>query len=103
MPVRRCLPIFLACIATAVAAVPTPASAGDSKRVFAPPPPAEWVPGELVVQFERGTAPAEREAVHARRGAEVKKRVRGLRVDVVKLPPGLSVAKAAERYLKNPD
>ncbi|MBW3593317.1 MAG: S8 family serine peptidase [Actinobacteria bacterium] len=87
-----------------LAALCAPASAAPEatvKRALLPAA-AEWVPGELIVQFESDASVAERRAVHAERGADVKKRIQNFRVDVVKLPHGISVPEAVAAYRADP-
>ncbi|HEX6261405.1 MAG TPA: S8 family peptidase [Actinomycetota bacterium] len=75
----------------------TPGNLGGPSDLF--------VEGELVVQFKKGVKrPAAMQIHAAHGGARVLNRVTGLggRIEHVKLPAGVSVAKAARRYQKDP-
>jgi subtilisin family serine protease len=63
---------------------------------------AQWVRGELLVKFREGVARREAREVHALRGARLTSRIRSSGIDVVRLPPGLTVHQAAALYRSNP-
>ena len=92
--------VVLLCLA-ALSAPASTALGAPVKRALAPPP-VQWVPGELVVQFERDVATEDKQAVHAEHGASVLNRIRGFRVDVVDLPRGVSVPEALAEYRQDP-
>ena len=96
-PVMRLLPVLL--FASLLA--PATTAATPVKRALAAPP-AQWVPGEVVVGFEANTSVAQRSAAHAAQGAAIEKRIKTFRIDVVELPPGASVTRAAAAYRKDP-
>lgn len=56
------------------------------------------VPGELLVGFLPGAAAFSKASVHSRRGALLEKRFEEIGVDLVRLPPGQSVAAARASY-----
>ena len=61
-----------------------------------------WVPGELVVGFERNVSRAVAARAVAARGARVKDHLPELGVSVLDLPPGQSVARAMRSYKRSP-
>ena len=96
----RPAPFALAALAALVAAAG--AAGAPAKRALAPAEHA-WVPGELIVQFEPDATRSERRELHAARGATVKERIAALRIEVVKLPRGVSVREALRAYARDPD
>lgn len=62
----------------------------------------QWAKGEVLVKFRDGVGRAEARQIHALRGARLTSRIRGYGVDVVKLPPGLSVREAVAAYEADP-
>jgi thermitase len=58
-----------------------------------------YVPGELVVQFQPGTAAATRADIHQSLGAVVRRRIPEIDVDLVALATGSDVFQAAARYV----
>lgn len=66
-------------------------------------PRGPWVPGELLVKFRDSVPRDKARGVHAAVGARLVERIRGgLDVDVVRLPPGLSVPQAVREYDADP-
>jgi subtilisin family serine protease len=63
---------------------------------------AQWVKGELLVKFREGVGRPAARQVHALRGARLTSRIRGARIDVVRLPPGLTVDQAMAAYQSDP-
>ena len=61
-----------------------------------------WVEGEILVRFRRGASIRERMEVNRLRGASLVRRIRGLGVEVVKLPPRRSVQRAVAAYRRDP-
>jgi subtilisin family serine protease len=62
----------------------------------------DWVEGELLVKFREGVRRTAARHVHAELGTLLTSSIRPLGVDVVKLPPGVSVAEAAGAYEAEP-
>jgi subtilisin family serine protease len=62
----------------------------------------DWVRGELLVKFRGGVRRSEARDVHAALGSRLRSRIRPFGVDVVKLPPGMSVVRAAAEYEADP-
>jgi thermitase len=85
---------------SAILAMPLPGLAGDPPKVPWEAPPVRVKPGSVVVTFEAGTTPVERRATHSAIGVAAG---RASRIDVVTLPPGLSVDTAIRRYEADPD
>ena len=63
---------------------------------------ARWAKGELLVKFRDGVRRSEALQSHFARGARLSRRIRGAGLDVVRLPPGVSVAEAAAAYRADP-
>jgi subtilisin family serine protease len=64
---------------------------------------AEFVPGELLVRFEPGTSPTERDAAAAEADAQVEERIAGVpRLYLLELPSGLS-PRDGDRALEGAD
>jgi subtilisin family serine protease len=63
---------------------------------------ARWARGELLVKFRDGVHRSQALRSHAVRGARLSRRIRAAGVDVVRLPPGLTVAEAAAAYRADP-
>jgi subtilisin family serine protease len=61
-----------------------------------------WVKGELLVKFREGVQRAEARKAHLLRGARLTSRIRGAGIDVVRLPPGLTVREAIAAYRSDP-
>lgn len=60
------------------------------------------MPGEILVRFRPDVTRAEARRVHERLRARVVRRIPGLGVDLVRLPPGLGVRAALRRYGADP-
>lgn len=60
-----------------------------------------WVPGEILVRFERSVVPHDRALVHARMGGEVQASIAPYRIQVVATPPGVGVQAAVARYARS--
>lgn len=112
---------LLAFVAVGAASVPVPAAAQRppamerprkstaaplaqrfEKRDFSMPSEEAWVPGEVLVRFREGVGRTRARTLHAALGARVLRRIPLLRVDVVRLPDGMSVPAAVSRYLVDP-
>jgi subtilisin family serine protease len=63
---------------------------------------AEWVKGELLVKFRDGVPRSQARQSHILRGARLTSRIGGTGVDVVRLPPGLTVSEALAAYRTDP-
>ncbi len=63
----------------------------------------EFVPGELLVRFRPGVAAQRADQLLAERGLSRIRRISALSVDVLRLPPGLSVERAVEVYSRLPE
>lgn len=92
--------VVLLSLATLLA--PANAALGAPVKRALTPTPAQWVPGEVVVQFASDVTPRDRQEVHAERGAAVKKRIKGFGFDVVRVARGVSVPEAVAAYRKDP-
>jgi thermitase len=64
--------------------------------------PAQYVPGQLLVGFRAGAERGAMQRVNARVGARVSERFQAFRIQLVKLPRGLTVADAARQYRREP-
>ncbi|HXF71886.1 MAG TPA: S8 family peptidase [Actinomycetota bacterium] len=60
------------------------------------------MPGEVLVRFREGVGRTRARALHTALGARVLRRIPLLRVDVVRVPDGMSVPAAISRYLADP-
>ena len=63
----------------------------------------EYVPDQLLVKFCPGTPASEVARAHAAAGSAVLDEISQIGVQIVGLPPGLSVLRAADCYLRNPN
>ena len=63
---------------------------------------AEYVPGEVIVRFRARASRADERRADARAATRVTARFPGLRLQVAKVPRGLSVAAAVRRYQSDP-
>ena len=63
---------------------------------------ARWVKGEVLVKFKEGVGRPEARQVHALRGTRLTSRIRGSGIEVVQLPPGLTVDQAVAAYRSSP-
>jgi subtilisin family serine protease len=97
--IRRSLPA-VAIAGSAILAMPLPALAADPPKLPWEGPPVRVKPGSVVVTFAPGTTPVERRATHSALGVAPG---RASRIDVVTLPPGLSVDAAIRRYEADPE
>jgi subtilisin family serine protease len=100
--IRRSLPA-VAIAGSAILAMPLPGLAADPTKLPWEGPPVRVKPGSVVVTFASGTSAVERRATHAAVGARLAPPDGAARVDVVTLPPGLSVEAAVSRYRADPD
>ena len=64
-------------------------------------PPELYKPGEVIVKFREGVGGTEG-LVHQRLNAEVIRKVMGDRIQVVRIPGGLSVPDAIQQYMEDP-
>jgi subtilisin family serine protease len=62
----------------------------------------EYVPGQVILGYRPHTSRAEVARVHGRVPARVTQRFANLRIEVVRLAPGLSVSQAVRRYERDP-
>ena len=96
---------LLALSPAALAQAPLGQTGGAEQPSYVPPDNApKYVPDQVLVRFRTGTAKASQDAVHSALGATVLRSfhtVAGLQV--VKLPPGMSVAEALRRYRTDPN
>jgi thermitase len=90
--------VALLLVATSAAGGSQPARDTDVSPSSAP----RWVPGEILVRFERSVAPQARSLVHSRLGGEVESSIAPYRVQVVSTPDGVGVNEAVARYESSP-
>jgi subtilisin family serine protease len=96
--------LLFAALACAVLAGASGASAGPSpaERSYGTAIRGNFVPGQVIVGYRAHISRAEVARVHGRVPARVTQRFSSLRIDVVRLAPGLSVSQAVRRYERNP-
>lgn len=80
----------------------SPVEPSPHKRRSSPPPEGAWVPGEILVRFRDGVGRERARVLHRASGARVLGRIPPFRIDVVRLPEGMSVPAAIARYLADP-
>jgi len=69
----------------------------------AEPGGAPYVPGQVLVKFQPGTPASEVARAHAAAGSAVRDEIPQIGVQVIGLPPGLTVGKAIGLYERNPN
>jgi subtilisin family serine protease len=96
--------LLLAALACAVLAGASGASAGPrpAERSYSTAIRGNYVPGQVIVGYGAHASRADVARVHGRVPARVTQRFSNLRIDVVKLAPGLSVSQAVRRYERDP-
>jgi subtilisin family serine protease len=99
--IRGLLLAALACAVLAGAAG-AGASARPAERSYSTLIRGDYVPGQVIVGYRANTSRADLARVHGRVPARVTERFSNLRIDVVKLAPGLSVSQAVRRYERDP-
>jgi len=65
--------------------------------------PADFVPGEVLVKFKKGAAPAKITALHSNFQAQEIKGIERIGVRRIKLPSDFSVKEAVEHYKMDPN
>jgi subtilisin family serine protease len=98
---------LVAAFAAAVVVLSADAFAGGTRPSFqahidAVSAPLGHVPGEVMVTFRAGAPRLAVARAHARVGARVAMRMRAFDMEVVRLPSGLSVRAAVQRYERDP-
>jgi subtilisin family serine protease len=96
----------LACLIAASAAAaqvaqPVPQAPSTGSLISSPQP--DFVPGELIVRFEPGTAASERSALNAAQGADVRRGLLLPRGYLLRLPKDRDVRAAVRAYERNPN
>jgi subtilisin family serine protease len=96
--------LLLTALACAVLAGAAGAAAGSrpAERSYSTPIRGNYVPGQVIVGYRKHTSRAEVARVHGRVPARVKQSFTSLRMELVKLAPGLSVRQAMRRYEQDP-
>lgn len=87
-------------VAIGLMSPPSAAASAPVKRWDAPGT-VSYVPGEVLVTFRPGAGRAVARTVHGLLGARVRRRLPGS-VDLVRLPPGVSVAEGVAAYGRDP-
>src|SRR3990172_1671633 len=81
-----------------------PAQAQDEVEPGAPPQPSvEYMPGELLVSFKKGTPAARADQVLAARNPQRLRRIPSLGIDVLRLPANLPVEQAVNAFNHIPE
>jgi thermitase len=94
--------LTLGLCAPAGAATDRASSRGDAVQARLSASAAQYVPGEVIVQFRADASRTAERRANQRVGARVAERFAPLGAQVAKLPPGLSVASAVRRYEADP-
>jgi subtilisin family serine protease len=96
--------LLLAVLACAVLAGASGAGAGSrpGERSYSTLIRGNYVPGQVIVGYGADASRADVARVHGRVPASVTQRFSNLRIDVVRLAPGLSVSQAVRRYERDP-
>lgn len=63
----------------------------------------EYVPGQLIVKFRTGISKAERASINKEIGARIIKEIRLIEAHLVKITAPITVERAIELYVRNPD
>ncbi|MGH2628471.1 MAG: S8 family serine peptidase, partial [Anaerolineales bacterium] len=84
-----------------------PAAADPARQPPQPTPtpgpaPAPFVPDEILVHFRPGVTASEQALIRDQNGATLRRTVRNLDIQVLGLPPGLSVERAVGVFGRNP-
>jgi subtilisin family serine protease len=93
--------LLVAAPAASGARGPSPARGFEAHLAFASSS-AQYVPGELIVGFRAGAQRAQMQRANARVGARVSLRFPAFRMQLVKVPHGLSLRDAAREYQRDP-
>lgn len=97
----RSKPVIASLVALVVCLVlPAPAVARNRVAPSSNPNAARFVHGELVVRFKPGVGEARRSALRAKHGASLKEKLPIDGVELVRVPPGLSVADSVARWAR---
>jgi subtilisin family serine protease len=95
------------CVAFVAAALPgggRPAEAQQIPSTPASPSAAElYAPDQLLLRFRPGVSGQRADQILAERGLSRMHRIKALRVDVLRLPPGLSVERAVAIFSRHPE
>ena len=75
----------------------------DAPRCRAPDTDAAFVPGELLIRFRPGVGAQRGRQIAAAENATRSRRIPAIAVDVLRLPPGLSVQQAVKRFCRHPE
>jgi subtilisin family serine protease len=96
--------LLLGALASAVLVGAAGADAGSrpAERSYTTAIRGNYVPGQVIVGYRAHTSRADVARVRGRVPARVTQRFSNLRIDVVKLAPGLSVSQAVRRYEQDP-
>jgi subtilisin family serine protease len=78
------------------------AGARSAERSYITAVRGNYVPGQVIVGYRAHTSRAEVVRVHGRVPSRVTQRFANLRIEVVRLAPGLSVSEAVRRYERDP-
>jgi thermitase len=101
----RILPL-LVCVAFVALSLPgggQPAEAQQIPSVPASPSPGEtYAPDQLLLRFRPGVSRQRADEILAQRGLSRQRRIEALGVDVLRLPPALSVERAVAIYSRHP-
>jgi subtilisin family serine protease len=98
----RGLLLAVLALATLAAAPGSGARSGSVERFSFGQPRGQYVPGEVIVGFRAHASPVDVARVHGRVPARVAQRFAGLRMQLLKLWPGLSVQAAIRSYERDP-
>jgi subtilisin family serine protease len=94
--------MLLVFAATATAASSATLRRGVDAHIDLASSPSQYVPGEVIVTFRAGSSRVAERRAHSRVGARVSTRFPALRMQLVRLPRGLSVAAAVRKYEADP-
>jgi len=61
-----------------------------------------YVQGEVIVKFKQGILEKESSDIHRSIGAQVIRRIKRLRIEVIKIPKDMTVIEAIKKYMENP-
>src|SRR6185503_11623230 len=94
---------MLGWLASSLAAIAAAGCIVASSAIAAPPALPSYVPGELIVRFEPGTAASERSALNKAQGARERRQLAVPRAFLLRLPKGDDVRAAERAYERNPN
>jgi subtilisin family serine protease len=100
--VTKALVLVALALAALAAAQGSGAHTGSVERFSFGQPRGQYVPGEVIVGFRAHASRADLARVHGRVPARVAQRFAGLRMQLLKLRPGMSVQSAIRRYERDP-